>query len=191
VPHRIHVLVVDDNPDHLVSIKKLLESRTEVRYAIHTAASVREAENILKNATLVKPIDAVLLDLSLPDASGTEAVSRIKEAASTDAGPGIVVLTGWGDAEEPAKKAGADDFLTKPAEPLELSKRLQFVAIQRASRRKEHDLLGTLEKLGKKIMAAEELRDTAIENSEKLDEIKHTVDDTHEKVARIEKEIHQ
>ena len=72
--------------------------------------------------------DAILLDLNLPDIDGLELCKRIKAAPSTHAIP-ILVMTSLTQPgfEIMAIEAGADDFVTKPVDPLVLDARIQMV----------------------------------------------------------------
>jgi DNA-binding response OmpR family regulator len=176
MPSSINVLIVEDNRDHADSLRMVLERRMEVKYAVEMVPTVKAATARLRRGG----IDAVLLDLSLPDASGTEAVHLVKEA-----GPdvGVLVLTGWGDAEEPAKAAGADEFLTKPAEPATLSVKLQFVAIESRHHKKMADLYEILKGLaGAPGVVTREVAD-------QLESVRDQLDSARDTVIEIEKRI--
>ncbi|MBD64899.1 MAG: hypothetical protein CME62_06810 [Halobacteriovoraceae bacterium] len=84
------------------------------------AQSVTEAEKSLKD----NHYDIVLLDIELPDGSGLELCSKI-QAISPDLT--IFFLTGHNDLSEKVLgfSAGADDYITKPFNPLELRARVE------------------------------------------------------------------
>src|SRR5690349_3890910 len=116
------VLVVDDEPQILRALQTSLKG---AGYDVDTAAT---GEQALTTAA-VRPPDAVILDLVLPDMSGTE-VSRELRAWSTVP---VIVLSVVGDEQEKvaALDAGADDYVTKPFGVDELLARLR-AALRRA-----------------------------------------------------------
>ena len=116
------VLVVDDEPQILRALQTSLRG---AGYDVDTAATGEQA----LTAAAVRPPDAVIVDLVLPDMSGTE-VSKELRAWST--GP-IIVLSVVGDEQEKvaALDAGADDYVTKPFGVDELLARLR-AAMRRA-----------------------------------------------------------
>lgn len=72
-----------------------------------------------------EPVDAVILDLMLPDADGLEVCRQIRKRADTP----ILMLTARGDAMDRivGLEMGADDYLPKPFEPRELLARLRAI----------------------------------------------------------------
>jgi signal transduction histidine kinase len=107
VRDRLRVLLVEDNPGDADLVREhLAEARTPPVDLEH-AERVADAVARLGGGG----IDVVLLDLSLPDARGLEALHRVRAAAR--AVP-IVVLTGAGEAVgEQAMNEGAQDYLDK------------------------------------------------------------------------------
>ena len=104
----IHVLLVEDNPGDVALLKIMLSEECEGRISIETAARVSEAVKRLDSGG----VDVVLLDLTLPDAQGLEALVHLQ--AHTHLVP-IIVQTGLDD-EDLAVKAmqlGAQDYITK------------------------------------------------------------------------------
>jgi two-component system, OmpR family, KDP operon response regulator KdpE len=77
----------------------------------------------------VRPPDAAIVDLVLPDGDGVEVTRRLREWSDMP----IIVLSAVGDAGEKVRalEAGADDYVTKPFGPRELVARLQ-AALRRA-----------------------------------------------------------
>ncbi len=102
------VLIVDDEPDTLEIIEKLLQFEG---YEVFTASTGEEG---VKKARQQHP-EVILLDISLPGISGNEALRRIKQ---TDPLVSIIMLTAFATVENAiqALKEGASDFVKKPFE---------------------------------------------------------------------------
>lgn len=153
LPTHYRVLLVEDNPDTVFTVSGGLAMRTEVKYDVEAVDRLSAAIARLSQGG----IDAVVLDLTLPDAHGVEAVEQVVAAAPD---VGIVVLSGLPDMEEPAKAAGADDFLAKPAEPRDLSIKLQWTVAYRKLREQKHAIEDDLARLGNVIVALREKEPT-------------------------------
>ena len=110
------VLVVDDEPQFLRALATNLRG---AGYDVATAPGAAEAHA----AAGLAPPDAVILDLVLPDGTGTEVCRELRRW--TDAP--IIVVSAVGDEEEKiaALDAGADDYVTKPFAIGELLARLR------------------------------------------------------------------
>jgi two-component system KDP operon response regulator KdpE len=119
---RQRVLVVDDEPQILRALQTNLRA---AGYEVDTAAT---AEQALAAAAL-KPPDAVIVDLVLPDGSGTEVCRELRRWSSAP----ILVLSVVGEEREKvaALDAGADDYVEKPFGIDELLARLR-AALRRA-----------------------------------------------------------
>ncbi|TMK69670.1 MAG: response regulator transcription factor [Actinobacteria bacterium] len=120
---RQHVLVVDDEPQILRALQTNLRG---AGYDVTTATTGGEA---LTQAA-VRPPDALILDLILPDRSGTDVCRELRTWTSVP----ILVLSAVGDEREKvaALDAGADDYVTKPFGMEELLARLR-AAMRRAA----------------------------------------------------------
>jgi two-component system, OmpR family, KDP operon response regulator KdpE len=116
------VLVVDDERQILRALELKLRG---AGYRVDTAATAKEA----LAAAAMRPPDAVILDLVLPDGRGTDVA---RELRGWSAAP-ILVLSAVGEEAEKiaALDAGADDYVTKPFSPEELLARLR-AALRRA-----------------------------------------------------------
>ena len=77
----------------------------------------------------IRPPDAAILDLVLPDGDGIELCRRLREWTEMP----IILLSAIGDEDEKVRalEAGADDYVTKPFGPRELVARLE-AALRRA-----------------------------------------------------------
>jgi two-component system KDP operon response regulator KdpE len=112
------VLVVDDEPQILRALQTMLRG---AGYEVDTAAT---AEAALATAAAHPPA-AVILDLVLPDGSGTDAARELRTWSEAP----IIVLSAVGEEREKiaALDAGADDYVTKPFSVDELLARLRAV----------------------------------------------------------------
>ncbi|HET7445907.1 MAG TPA: response regulator transcription factor [Solirubrobacterales bacterium] len=112
------ILVCDDEPQILRALKVIL------RDAGFEAVPAETGEEALDLAA-VKPPEAAILDLMLPDLDGVEVTRRLREWTRMP----ILVLSAVGeeDRKVEALAAGADDYVTKPFGPRELVARLEAV----------------------------------------------------------------
>jgi len=112
------VLVVDDEPQIVRALKVILRG---AGYATQQAESKRGA----LDAVSVRPPDAMVLDLVLPDGSGVEVCEDVRRWSSLP----IIVLSAVGDEREKVRAldVGADDYVTKPFGTEELLARLRAV----------------------------------------------------------------
>jgi two-component system KDP operon response regulator KdpE len=115
---RARVLVVDDEPQIVRALKVILRS---AGFEPQAAETRREA----LDAVAVRPPDALILDLVLPDGSGVDVCEEIRRWSSLP----IIVLSAVGDEREKVRalNAGADDYVTKPFGAEELIARVRAV----------------------------------------------------------------
>ncbi len=113
------ILVVDDEP---LNTKLLAATLATEEFQVITAHSGEDALEILAK----KPIDLVLLDIMMPGMDGYEVCRLIKDGERTRMIP-VVMVTALDDVEAKVRaiNAGADDFLTKPPETVELLARVR------------------------------------------------------------------
>jgi two-component system, OmpR family, KDP operon response regulator KdpE len=112
------VLVCDDEPQILRALKIVLRQAGFDPIATATAGEALDA-------AALRPPDAAIIDLLLPDGTGVDVCRGLREWSSAP----IIVLSAVGeeDAKVAALEAGADDYVTKPFGPRELIARLQAV----------------------------------------------------------------
>ena len=114
-PRQHHVLVVDDSMDvREFTARVVQDAGYEVITATHGAEALRLAS--------VHPIDLVLSDVVMPVMDGLELCGRIRSQAATALLPVLLISSKLKDPETVAAalRAGADDYLEAPFEPLVL-----------------------------------------------------------------------
>ncbi|MFD2616674.1 response regulator transcription factor [Terrilactibacillus laevilacticus] len=111
-------LVVDDDPNIRELAGLFLKKEG---FTIIEAANGREALNCFEK----QPIDFVILDVMMPDTDGFEACQEIRHYYGDDLP--ILMLTAKGETVHKIKgfQLGADDYLVKPFDPLELVARIK------------------------------------------------------------------
>jgi two-component system, OmpR family, KDP operon response regulator KdpE len=121
------VLVVDDEPQIVRALKVVM------REAGFEAVAAETASQALDLAA-VRPPDAAIVDLVLPDGDGVEVTRRLREWSEMP----ILVLSAVGEEDQKVRalEAGADDYITKPFGARELVARLQ-AALRRTARADE------------------------------------------------------
>jgi two-component system, OmpR family, KDP operon response regulator KdpE len=116
------VLIIDDEPQIRRMLRVILEG---AGYRVFDAATGHDG---LTEAATRLP-DVVLLDLGLPDGPGLDVLRHLREWAAMP----VLILSVHDAADDKvaALDAGADDYVTKPFEPVELLARLR-VLLRRA-----------------------------------------------------------
>ncbi|MBS1717172.1 MAG: response regulator transcription factor [Armatimonadetes bacterium] len=111
------ILLVDDDHFLLENAEALLKRSGE--YVVRTCFSGEEALNLLAD----EPVDLVVLDLGLPGIDGITTCRRIRAKWTMP----IIMLTARTDSMDKVigLEVGADDYLTKPFEPSELTARIR------------------------------------------------------------------
>jgi DNA-binding NtrC family response regulator len=128
------VLIVDDEPSIRLALSRFLEREG---YAPLTAGSLAEGRRVIASG---KTVDAIVLDLRLPDGNGLDWIPELRDGSPPLA---IVVVTGHGDIplSVEAMRRGADHFLVKPVHPDELSvvlrKSLELQSLRRSTSSRE------------------------------------------------------
>ncbi len=124
--HPRRVLIVEDERD-LADLLKFNLERSGYR-----AATVHDGKSALRSIETERP-DLVILDVMIPELSGTEVASRIRTNPSTTKLP-IVMLTAKADEVDQlvGLAVGADDYITKP-----FSVKLLLARIEALLRRSE------------------------------------------------------
>jgi DNA-binding response OmpR family regulator len=108
------ILVVDDEPDFVEFLSIRLESSG------YDVISASDGESGLKKAQKEKP-DLIILDILMPKINGFELCKRLKENELTKDMP-VIMLTALTREQALSKglKEGADCFITKPFNPVDL-----------------------------------------------------------------------
>jgi PAS domain S-box-containing protein len=137
------ILAVDDEEYNLVVLKALLKS---LGHEAVPAASGAEAMELYTNG-----IDLILLDVMMPGMDGFEVVRRIRASSQANDIP-VIMVTALTSKEDrlTAVEAGANDFVSKPIDKVELRVRmdslLKMKEAQDAIRRHQAELETTVEK---------------------------------------------
>ena len=118
-PGSATILVVDDEAPIRLMLQQVL---TQEGYDIVTAEDGKEGLDLILKSTP----DLILLDLRMPRLDGITFLKAMRTDPKTRSIP-VIVLTGLKSREtlEQAMEAGADDFVTKPFETVELKIRIR------------------------------------------------------------------
>jgi DNA-binding response OmpR family regulator len=113
------ILVADDEQE----IRSLLDDYLKDEgYEVVLAA---DGEQALQLAEIENP-QAIIMDIKMPGLDGIEVCKRLKEKEQTRFIP-VIIITGFEDNKLDALDMGADDFVNKPFDMVELSIRVKSV----------------------------------------------------------------
>jgi DNA-binding response OmpR family regulator len=123
------ILLVEDSPES----QKLVTSCLGQAYDLVCASTCAEATSLVRNGQF----DLILLDVMLPDGDGYQLCSLIQNNEGTRDIP-IIFLTAKDSLPNKVMgfSLGADDYIVKPFDPLELRARVE-AKLRRISRKKE------------------------------------------------------
>ena len=111
-----HILICDDEQDIVNALKIYLNNAD---YILHEANNGREALAVLQQ----EDIHLVLLDIMMPEMDGMETMVKIRENSNVP----IILLTAKSEDSDKVLglTVGADDYITKPFNPVEVSARVK------------------------------------------------------------------
>lgn len=115
-----HILIVDDQPDTLYVLERLLRAQG---HAVTTAPDGQTALECVRQALP----DVIVLDVMMPGMTGFEVIEKLRAGAATRTTP-IMVLTANAPHEQDkihGLTLGADEYLTKPINNSEFLARIQ------------------------------------------------------------------
>ncbi|MFC1860187.1 response regulator transcription factor [Chloroflexota bacterium] len=116
----MRILIVEDDANVVEAVSLCLQLRWPKIIISGTAEGIKGIE-ILKNDA----IDAVILDINLPDMDGFEVLSKIRSFSDVP----VIILTvrGWEDDQIKGLEMGADDYIVKPFRPRDVIARVNSV----------------------------------------------------------------
>ncbi|WP_405154526.1 ATP-binding protein [Paenibacillus sp. FSL K6-0108] len=122
-----HILAVDDDP---VNLRVLISMLSSEPYQIQTAASAREALQLLDS----RPWDLLIADVMMPQMSGYELTQKVRERFSVSELP-ILLLTARSEPSDiyAGFLAGATDYIAKPVDAIEMRHRIRSLAVLKQS----------------------------------------------------------
>lgn len=133
------ILIVEDSPEF-----QLIISRTLPDFHLCCRASAEEASLELQN----EKFDLILLDINLPQRDGYSLLTEIQSKPATASIP-VLCLTGRKEITDKvtAFSLGADDFITKPFDPIELRARVEakLKKLTRAKNDEQITVIGEIE----------------------------------------------
>ncbi len=111
-----NILICDDEKDIVNALKIFL---SDPDYAVFEAYNGREAVEAVER----HDIQLVIMDIMMPVMDGISAMAKIREMSNVP----VILLTAKGEDQDKilGLSAGADDYITKPFNPLEVSARVR------------------------------------------------------------------
>jgi DNA-binding response OmpR family regulator len=129
----LRILAVDDEATHLHLLQTVLRAEG---FEVLTAEDGHTALDVAKRNHL----DLIILDVSMPQLSGWDVLQRLRMDSSTSSTPVFIVTARAQKSDvEQGRGLGADDYITKPFDPMDLVTRIrQFFDSARHGRQRAH-----------------------------------------------------
>jgi diguanylate cyclase (GGDEF)-like protein len=118
-PSETNILIVDDTPDNLRLLAKMLELQGYIiRKSINGRMALQAAER--------HPPDLILLDINMPEMNGYEVCQQLKASKTTDQIP-IIFISALDQINDKVQafELGGKDYITKPFQELEVLMRVR------------------------------------------------------------------
>jgi len=133
---KLRIIICDDDP----TLRDLIRACLEVSANQHEFTEFELGQDALDHLKSHEA-DLVFLDMGLPDIDGLEVLRKLREFS----GLPVIVVSGNDTIESIAKALtiGADDYITKPFEPIELMARVEAVSRRVTGRRVERTTFST------------------------------------------------
>ncbi len=158
--HTSKVLVIDDDPKMIELVQEILTLTSCESLTAHTGkVGLELLHRELDNAST--DVDAILLDVRLPDIDGFEVLKQLKADPKLKQIP-VILFTGVDAISDKTRGLGlgAEDYVTKPFDPQELLARLNVVLrIRRTEKelRRRNEELATLDEINRMVAGSLEL----------------------------------
>lgn len=111
-----HILVCDDEEDIVAALKIYLEADG---YCVHAAYTGADALKIVRE----EPVQLALMDIMMPGMDGMTATAKLREQSNVP----VILITAKSEDNDKilGLTVGADDYITKPFNPLEVLARVK------------------------------------------------------------------
>lgn len=115
------ILLIDDSPE----VYPLVKNALGVNYKVTLAGTIAQGREVLSQALTQTPFDLILLDVSLPDGDGFGFCGELRGSETFKEIP-VIFLTGKAQVSDKVTgfNLGADDYIVKPFDSLELKARI-------------------------------------------------------------------
>ena len=136
-----NILICDDDRDIVAALKIYLSGQEFALFEAHTG---REAIEVVKN----NEIHLILMDIMMPEMDGISATSKLREEYNIP----IILLTAKGEDTDKVLglNVGADDYITKPFNPVEVIARVKsalrrYTMLGGLERKPDHYIIGGID----------------------------------------------
>jgi DNA-binding response OmpR family regulator len=123
------ILVVDDIPDFVASLKSILH---RAGFSVRAVLSPRRA---VRDVSRNGDFDLLITTLVMREMGGFDVIRGVRSAGAAGASVPIMMITGYGSEQShiEAMRLGASDYMNKPIEPAELIARVRRILATRAA----------------------------------------------------------
>jgi two-component system, NtrC family, sensor kinase len=184
-PNPIKILIVDDNPENLRLLSKIL---TQCGYTVQRAISGQLA----LNAVRANPPHLILLDLLMPDLNGYEVCRQLKSEDKTCEIP-VIFLSALTEELNKVKafEVGGVDYIIKPFQPKEVLMRvkhqLTILGLQHQLQKKNQDLTDRNIRLQQEIQERQQAEEALKKSQFQLEKTIHHLKMTQSQLIQTEK----